>query len=85
MDKPMKVAKNRRRIKLHKPRVDDFGGAPVAEHDYVCPVCWSKAAVLLLNTGVFHPCDDCREVGWELTRRKFRKGKVTQYERRKEH
>lgn len=68
-------------MKIHKPKVNDFGGAPIAEHDYACPVCWVNHATLFLNTGVFHPCKDCRDAGFELTKRKLRKGKVTTFER----
>lgn len=69
-------------MKIHKPKVNDFGGAPVAEHDYACPVCWVNKAMLTLNTGVFNPCNDCKASGWEIRRRKLRKGKTSWSERR---
>ena len=63
-------------MKLHIPQVDDYGGAPFADHDYACPVCQQNKAILVLHTGVFHPCDSCRSKGWELRKRKFGKGKL---------
>ena len=49
-------------------KVNDFDGAPAAEHNQWCHVCWVKPAVLLLNTGVFQPCDRCQHRGWALIR-----------------
>lgn len=46
--------------------VDDFGGAPFAEHNMPCAVCWERSAVLFLNAGVFEPCWECQREGWEL-------------------
>ena len=51
-------------MKKHQPKVNDFGGAPVAEHDVVCAVCRIESAVLVLNTGVFQPCWNCQKKGW---------------------
>jgi len=64
-------------MNLHSPQINTFGGAPIAEHDYACPVCHSNKAVLALNTGVFNPCDLCRSRGWELRKRKHLKGRFT--------
>lgn len=53
---------------MNKPpiEVDNFGGAPFAEHNQLCHVCWVAPAVLLLNNGVFQPCDACQDRGWTL-------------------
>ena len=51
-------------MNFHIPVVNDFGGAPVAEHDVVCPICGQRHAVLLLNVGRFSPCWDCQRKGW---------------------
>lgn len=61
---------------IHKPVVNDFGGAPIADHDVACPVCWINKAKLVLNTGVFQPCEECRIGGWEMRKRRFGKGKL---------
>lgn len=44
--------------------VNDFGGAPIAEHNMPCAVCGCCHAVLYLNTGVFLPCWKCQKHGW---------------------
>ena len=49
---------------IHIPVINDFGGAPVAEHDVICPVCVEHHAVLLLNEGRFLPCWNCQSKGW---------------------
>lgn len=51
-------------MELAKIEINDFGGAPVAEHNMPCPVCSMKPAVLILNTGTFMPCRGCQEKGW---------------------
>ncbi len=51
-------------MELAKIEVNDFGGAPAAEHNIPCPVCGKKAAVLALGTGVFGPCWTCKSKGW---------------------
>ena len=51
-------------MELAEIKVDDFGGAPVAEHNMPCPVCRKNPAVLLLNDGTFNPCHECSEKGW---------------------
>lgn len=48
--------------------VNDFGGAPVAEHNMPCPVCGVNHAVLYLNAGIFYPCRQCAREGWTLLR-----------------
>lgn len=50
------------------PVVNDFGGAPVAEHDQCCHVCRVYKAVLDLNSGLFEPCRSCQKEGWRLMR-----------------
>ena len=51
-------------MEIAKIVVDDFGGAPVAEHNMPCPICRKKPAVLYLNKGQFHPCRKCESEGW---------------------
>jgi hypothetical protein len=48
--------------------VNDFDGAPVAEHNQWCHVCWERPANLFLNNGVFQPCVRCQKRGWVLVR-----------------
>jgi hypothetical protein len=50
--------------------VNDFGGAPVAEHNMPCAVCRSRHAVLVLDKGVFEPCWECQSRGWQLKQRR---------------
>ena len=64
-------------IPLAKIIVNDFGGAPIAEHNFPCPVCRSAKAVLDLNTGIFHPCWDCRKKGWDLVQRSYMRRLLT--------
>ena len=47
-------------------RVNDFGGAPVAEHNHPCGVCWWRSSVLDLPSGVFGPCWECQAGGWRM-------------------
>lgn len=54
----------------HMPQVNDFGGAPIAEHDHACCVCWVKPSVLVLNEGRFDPCWSCQRAGWRLVKRR---------------
>lgn len=53
---------------LAKIEVNTFGGAPIAEHNMPCPICWKEKAVLFLNTGTFYPCRKCASHGWVLLR-----------------
>lgn len=53
-------------MKLAQIIVNDFDGAPVAEHNFPCAVCQDLPAVLHLPTGIFHPCRLCQSVGWRL-------------------
>lgn len=56
-------------MNLAEIEVNDFGGSPVAEHNYPCPVYWrSQKAVYHLNTGIFHPSHAAHEFGWRLIR-----------------
>lgn len=60
----------RRKVpETHVPIIDDFGGAPVAQHDMACAVCQTRPAVLELATGHFQPCSDCQSKGWYLLKR----------------
>jgi len=48
-------------------KVNDYGGSPAADHNMPCPIChaaYQRKATLSLNTGRFHPCRECRRVGW---------------------
>jgi hypothetical protein len=54
-------------LPMHAPVVETDGG-PWAIHDMACSVCWEKPAMLMVNNGVFWPCDSCREDGWEIGR-----------------
>lgn len=51
-------------MELAKIEVNDFGGAPFAEHNMPCPVCRKQPAVIFLNMGTFHPCRKCESAGW---------------------
>ena len=57
-------------MEIHRPVVNDFGGAPFAEHDQACAVCGVEKAVLELHTGHFLPCWVCQQDGWKLTKKK---------------
>lgn len=53
-------------MELLKIEVDTFGGSPAATHNYPCPTCRERHAVLNLNDGIMHPCWDCQAKGWTL-------------------
>ena len=55
-------------MKIHATIINDFGGAPFAEHDMACPVCSVNHAVLELDTGRFNPCWECQKEGWIMHR-----------------
>jgi hypothetical protein len=60
-------------MEMVKPVVNDFGGAPIAEHNIPCAVCWTRPAVYNLSAqkplgGKFSPCWICQEEGWFLSR-----------------
>jgi hypothetical protein len=57
-------------MELARIVVDDFGGAPIAEHNMPCAVCGREHAVLCLNNGTFEPCWNCQRAGWVLIDRK---------------
>lgn len=40
----------------------------VMTHDYSCPVCREKSAVLDCNTGLMQPCWECQEKGYRLVK-----------------
>lgn len=58
------------RIPMHAPVVESHG--ILAHHDVACAVCWEKPAMLMMNNGVFWPCDECRAKGWETVRFKWK-------------
>lgn len=43
-------------------------GGPWAKHNYPCPVCWTKPAILDMNIGIFQPCGVCQQHGWQLVK-----------------
>lgn len=47
-------------------QVNDFLGAPVAEHNQLCHVCWTEKALYDMQLGVFKPCWSCMSEGWRL-------------------
>lgn len=58
-------------MNLAKIEVDDFGGSPVATHNFPCPVCHKNHAVYWLTayhrmSGTFSPCWSCQNIGWML-------------------
>ncbi len=60
-------------MEMMKVKIDDFGGAPIAEHNMPCAVCHKKKAVYNLSaghakSGVFDPCWDCEKKGWFTSR-----------------
>lgn len=67
---------------LHAPVIVTDGG-PWAEHDYACPVCRTRHAVLDLSTGIFQPCWTCQTAGWRTTQRRcwFRRTTASRTER----
>lgn len=40
----------------------------LANHNYPCPVCKLKHAVLVTNTGIFEPCWDCQKKGYKIVK-----------------
>ena len=55
-------------MRLAEIIVDDFGGAPFATHNFPCPVCLMRKAVLDMDGGRFYPCDGCHKHGWVMVR-----------------
>jgi hypothetical protein len=53
---------------LARIEVNDYGGSPIATHNYPCPVCVSVHAVYQLNWGRFQPCWGCQSKGWRVVR-----------------
>jgi len=49
-------------MELAEIKVNDWGGAPAADHNMPCAVCRENHAVLNLNTGRFHPCWCCQDM-----------------------
>lgn len=45
-------------------KIDHHG--PVATHNYRCPCCLARHAVLELDGGWFQPCWACQANGWRL-------------------
>jgi len=59
------------RIELHKPIIENHG--IVSFHDYACPVCHEKHAVLDMSTYIFQPCWKCQERGFKI-KKKIKRG-----------
>ncbi len=58
-------------MKIAKVKINDFGGAPVAEHNMPCAVCLTEKAVYNLSanlpkSGTFDPCWGCQARGFHL-------------------
>jgi hypothetical protein len=51
---------------LAEVHVDVHG--PFALHDFPCPVCRERHAVLDLSRGVMEPCWVCQGIGYQLVR-----------------
>ncbi len=67
-------------MKLAEIEINDFGGAPVWEHNYPCPIYWrTKKSVLacderLLSPWIFHPSWDAQREGWRLVKAESKLG-----------
>lgn len=55
-------------MELAKIEINDFGGAPICEHNMPCAICGTRHAVYFLNEGLFLPCRECEAKGWRLIR-----------------
>ncbi len=61
-------------------KVNDFGGAPMAEHDMPCPVCMDEKAVYLIGYApYFQPCRKCESYGWVTVRATGWRRRVLQF------
>jgi hypothetical protein len=41
-------------------------GGPWAEHNFPCPVCKVRTAIMSLDGWFFRPCWECTDEGWAL-------------------
>lgn len=53
-------------MELLQPTIEYIG--PAARHNFPCPVCLVKPAVLYMNEGIFLPCRECQSNHWALKR-----------------
>ena len=53
-------------MELFEPTIHVLG--PAANHNMPCAICRERHAVIMLNTGVFEPCWECRKTGWRTVR-----------------
>ena len=53
-------------MEIFKPTINDFGGAPFAEHNMPCAICRDEKAVLDLSCGIFRPCWTCQKDGFDI-------------------
>lgn len=44
---------------LAEYKYNDFGGSPVAEHNFPCPICQEEPAVVHMWNHTFNPCRKC--------------------------
>lgn len=51
-------------MKMHQPVVEHHG--LFAEHDYACPVCRARPAVLSIQDDIMLPCWKCQDADWRL-------------------
>jgi hypothetical protein len=54
------------RMPLAEIKINDFGGAPVCQHNMPCTVCGINHAVRNMNTGRFDVCWSCQRRGWAV-------------------
>lgn len=43
-------------------------GGPWAAHNYPCPCCFQRHAVLDVGSGRMSPCWECQQQGWKLVK-----------------
>jgi hypothetical protein len=53
---------------LAKIEVDTDG--MVTKHNFPCPICLHRPAVLMINKGTFSPCWHCQDEGWVTKNKK---------------
>ena len=55
-------------MKLLKVEFNDFGGAPVMEHNMPCAIHQDEPAVYVAHRGILEPSWKARKEGWHLVR-----------------
>ncbi len=58
-----------------KIEIETFGGSPIAEHNYPCPIYLDRHAVYIMNKGYFQPSWDAQKDGYRIIKAdtKFKK------------